>query len=172
MDILYIKPVAEMQTEGRMLTGIEVEIDTVIIFKDYGYHPIGFYLASQQNTFFGHLFDAFPKYFDQTEYQSVGRYMLDSLFPDEQTIRIKCQDSHICDVPSKTVYPYKPKEILFFYHSKLPFFIRSTTIGIHWFNGAKLSKKFNNKYTDNKKISWFDAIKSQVFNNIKFVENL
>jgi len=146
MDILYVKPLSNIKVENRMMIGNIKAIDTVIVFKDYGYHPIGFYLSSGSNPFFQLISENAIKNFDSKEYQSVGRLLLDKLYPDYNTISHHHSNLNILDMTSSTIYPFSPRLINLIFNMNAKQFVRKETIGIHWYNGSKISKDFNNTY--------------------------
>jgi hypothetical protein len=150
MDILYFKPISAIRTSRRMIVGNSKEIDTCIIFKDYGYHPIGFYLSSEKNPFFAKIFKETSYHFNPLDYQSVGKNLLNKLYPSVSSIKCQFPELNICDLAAKTVYPYRPREIQLIFNYNIKLLITKETIGIHWYNGSKISKDFNNNYQINK----------------------
>jgi len=86
------------------------------------------------------------KNFDSKEYQSVGRLLLDKLYPDYNTISHHHSNLNILDMTSSTIYPFSPRLINLIFNMNAKQFVRKETIGIHWYNGSKISKDFNNTY--------------------------
>ena len=156
MDILYIKPLSELISDGRMINGDESEIDTAIIFQDLGYHPIGFYLSSPNNLFFAKIFEESKDSFSETDYQSVGAHLLNRIYPNIDAIRSILPMLNIVDLKAKTVYPYLPNEInkifsnSFFERIRFKRNITDDTIGIHWYNGSNISKQYMIDYENDK----------------------
>lgn len=168
MDILFIKPMSKINFNKRMITGKLEELDTMIIFKDLGYHPIAFYLASSNNDFFRLIFEKSKLSLDMYEYQSVGSYLLGNLYPTVEEIKKQFPKLNIADVSSKTVYSFLPRDVKKIFKKQKLKYIYEDTIGVHWYNGHKIAKQFLNDFDRNR-----DLLKPcTILELIKYVEDL
>ncbi len=168
MDILFIKPLSTINVERKMLTGESNKVDTMIIFKDLGYHPIAFYLASRDNDFFKLIFEKSISSLNMYEYQSIGSYLLGKIYPSVKEIQKLFPGSNIADISVNTVYSFLPRDVKkIFYKNKMKY-IYEETIGVHWYNGHKIAKQFLNEFDKNR-----SAIKPcTILELIEYIEKL
>lgn len=133
-DILYIKPIIDLDLKNE---------DTIICFNG-NVHIIGFYLSSPNNEFFKNILKHINKDFDKTNYQSIGSTLLTSLYPNINKIN-DLGINHL-NLSMDCLYPYKDYEISKLFSQNDISNITEKTIGIHWYNGSRISKLFNNSF--------------------------
>jgi len=132
MDILYIKPLKVLDLND--------DIKTVICYGKYQY-IIGFLLSSGNNEFFSALKNNTKSHLDPIDYQSIGSKLMNSTHRFVQSDSIYNMDMNI-------MYSYDHMNIFTLFESEDISSIKENTIGIHWYNGADVSKNFNNKYSE------------------------
>lgn len=133
----------------------------------YDYYPIGLFISIPNNTFFGFIKSKCIENYDPLEYQSIGAVMFSKLFPTQEDC-YKIDNVKICDYcyylpwAWNELYEFYDKEYL---NNKLP----DNNIGIHWFNGADMSKDYANKL--NKRLNNFYIecyLDTKIYNFIKY----
>ena len=102
---------------------------------------LDFYYQKKNNSFFGVLKRNVMNYLDVGNYQSIGSNMLNS-------IHNYIQSDLIYNIGEDVMYSYNHITIDNLFNSKDTSLISDSTIGVHWYNGADVSKKFNNKYSE------------------------
>lgn len=138
-DILYVKPVE--------LAG------TYVHYNEYP--AVGFYVAEPKQQVFADVFDRawdlYNRNFTST-YQALGSEVWRDMFGSFEGV--KSRYPNVQSLSDAVVYPYTPEQIeeLFFGDTN-----RTTpeTIGIHWYNGHELAKRYQNdfdKYKNNKSL--------------------
>jgi GT2 family glycosyltransferase len=163
MDILYIKPIDQLKLEGTLLTGTLNEIDSVIVFDGF-HHIIGFYLTKPKTGLFSTIFEQSKLRLNINEYQSVGSRLLMRMYPTTSELIKKHPNLKVCNLPMEVVYPYNDSKINQMFNSTDMSLITDRTIGLHWYNGSEISKKFNNTYDPkNKNI---DNILTMLIDNV------
>ena len=155
MDILYVRPISDIDTNNTMIIGESPKIDTSLCIRkvfdqnlrfSLDVHIIGFHLASKDNVVFKHICNHMLSKFNPKEYQSIGSRMLMSLFPNPSTLQHLFPMNNICNLPSDVVYPYSDTQIDMIFHSTNTNLMSSRTIGVHWFNCSPITKNFINQY--------------------------
>jgi len=145
MDVLYIKPLEELELEGTLLTGTLDEIETVVVFDGY-HHIIGFYLTKPNVGLFKTIFEESKVRLNIREYQSVGSSLLMRMYPTTNVLVQKNPSLKICNLPMDIIYPYNDSKINQLFNSDDMSLLTNRTVGIHWYNGSHISKEFNNNY--------------------------
>ncbi|BCS83206.1 putative glycosyltransferase [Cotonvirus japonicus] len=146
-DVLYIKKITGKLFETSCRNCEIKDIEQGIYYFDSVF-PIGLLMASKNNIFFKKCCENSLKYYNTDNYQSIGACMWNSLFKDGDNVLNTYKNT--CILSEKTVYPYKWNGIQEFFDTenaienekKYYDLINSDTVGIHWFNGAEVGKKF------------------------------
>lgn len=142
MDILYIKPLT--------LDGF----DTAMSYDGH-HHLIGFFITKPQQKIFADIFNEAQSQVNSRGggYQFLGSRMLKKMFADFHVIRQSYPESKIINVD--VVYPYSSdapdiQEMFFGSDDRTA----EETIGIHWYNGSPIAKKYQNnpKFMDNQSV--------------------
>lgn len=106
------------------------------------YYPVGFFISVPNNNFFKYLMDSSASTYNPKNYQSIGANMLLKLFPNDNSIHNNRNFSDSIQVCNHEYYlPWAWNELDELYlkeHNVLP----TNNIGIHWFNGSSISKKY------------------------------
>lgn len=138
-DVLYTAP----------LSNIDITDEDTIICTINNIHIIGFYLSKPNNHFFKNLLDNCNNFFDEKQYQSIGSSMLNQLYPDLTSITTKHPELVVKNLHKNVIYPFYHDEIeMIFIQSRLDK-ITKETVGVHWYNGTRLSKIFNFTFLPN-----------------------
>lgn len=139
MDVLYIKPISNFIDKN--------DFDTYICCGEHG-HLIGFLLSKPENEFFKTVSKSTHEHFNMYDYQSIGAKILNKHYPCDNVYE---PESKILNIPMEIVYPMDHSTIDKIFNSVNLDMIKDDTIGVHWFNGSDISKKFNNDYNPNEK---------------------
>ena len=133
-----------------MVTGIVEEVSTVLVFDGY-HHIIGFYLSEPNNKFFGNILEKSKTSLSLVGYQSVGSRLLMKMYPNLDVVGFS--HNNVANLPMDVVYPIIPSHKTIhdlFNNSNMGDYFTNNTIGVHWFNGDKLSKEYLNNFTSTK----------------------
>jgi hypothetical protein len=133
MDILYIKPLSELN--------IPDDKETVICYGPEK-HIIGFLMSKPNNEFFNKVLFHVRDNFDPSDYQSIGSKLLNR-YHDEAIHR---SDVHNLSVDA--FYAYNHHLINKIFNDTDLSLITNETIGIHWYNGSAISKMFTNIFDE------------------------
>jgi hypothetical protein len=139
IDILYTAPISNINISDE---------DTVICLYN-NIHIIGFYLSKPKNEFFKNILENCDKYFDETKYQCIGSSMLNDIYPNMETIEKSHENLKIKNLAIHTVYPFYHDEVNMIFNEKRLDKVRKDTIGVHWYNGTRVSKFFNFNFSPN-----------------------
>jgi mannosyltransferase OCH1-like enzyme len=143
MDILYIKPINELNLTGNMLRGDIINTDTIITYDGFN-HIIGFFLTKPKTRFFLDIFNMSKVSLNTQQYQSIGSTMLKTMFYDINTLINRYPDINFANLPMDYIYPYNDSNINIIFNENNLEKINKNTIGIHWYNGSEISKNFLN----------------------------
>ncbi|QKF93572.1 dTDP-6-deoxy-L-lyxo-4-hexulose reductase [Fadolivirus algeromassiliense] len=149
MDIIYIKPIDQMFSSTLQVYGDINMIDTVIAFYN-NYYSIGLLMSKQDNPYFIELVNNANKYLNLTKYQSIGSELLLKLYKNPSLIKNKYKQLNIITLDKYVYLPYDWNKINEIFLLSLPQNIKDHTIGIHWFNGSKISVMYENMIEENK----------------------
>ncbi len=150
-DILFFKPISKLsQFVSFEIVGDPENINTILcpVIKDHKlkYHTIGLLMSSASNKFFSDLAHNCSKYLDISQYQSIGVTMLNKLFPSIAEIKNQYgTDINVLVLPHSCYLPFEWNETKFIFEELCPTPIMDHTIGLHWFNGHRDAKEFQNK---------------------------
>lgn len=145
MDILYIKPINDIIIEE--VYGDKDNINTVIDFHEH--FSIGFLLSSPNNDFFLNLVSQCLTNYDSTNYQTFGKVLIGKLYKNIIDVKNKYPNLNILNINHDTYLPIKWNEINNIFYNDYSDRITNYAIGIHWFNGSSISKKFQNEFYSN-----------------------
>ena len=152
------------------------------------YYPIGLFLTKRNNEFFNYINNKLINFYDKTNYQSLGSHMFIKLFPYTK-LRCNCEASwcggnkyYYKDLDSLDIFknlkvcneeyylPIHYNEIDKLYNKNLELNLNNN-IGIHWFNGNKISKNYLNYLNNfdynlnNKKLNTINNYILKYYNN-------
>lgn len=142
MDILYIKPFNEIIIDN--VYGDKNNIDTGVCY--HGHASIGLLFSSANNAFYLDLVNKCISNYDPTNYQTFGQVLLQKLYKNVNDIKTKFPKLNIININESTYLPIKWNEIDNIFYNSRDDKINNYTIGIHWFNGSPISKKFQNDF--------------------------
>jgi hypothetical protein len=137
MDILYFNPI----TNASFNIPKNSNIDTTVCICDYG-HSIGFMLSSANNIYYRYLWEMSLKYWDDSNYQSIGATLLNRNFPNVETATNKFPNLKTINISMDTVYAYNASNIKSIFKSKQLDLFTSNSVGLHWYAGHPLAGKF------------------------------
>lgn len=140
-DILYYRSIDNLQINYK-----NNSIDTVFcINKSPLYHFIGFLLASEKNVIYQKLYNNIENYFDKTEYQCIGTKMYTKIYPNMYNIKHQFSSNNPVNLYKDSVYPYTSDEINKIYSTTNQLLYDPKNIGIHWFGGHPITRRFLEK---------------------------
>jgi len=145
MDILWLKPFDVFKKLKRY--------DVSLSCFD-NYFSIGLLAATPGNLFFARVLEAALENYDKKEYQCLGVNVLYKIFNcwwNEPKLFEKVTQLfprlRYFDIPKNWIYPARCFEMNFIFDSKIR--LPDDCIGIHWYAGAEISQKWNNRLTEN-----------------------
>ena len=144
MDILFIKPMNELNLTGNIIKGDFDSIEVVISYAE-GLFSTGLLISAPESKFFKLLFDELLKNFNPQVYQSATNNLYPRLFGDLNGIIQKFPDLYFANLSMDIVYPYKWYEMhILFTQNDINKITDKKTIGIHWYNGHPVTETFLN----------------------------
>ena len=147
MDVLFIKPMNELNLEGNIINGNSDNIEVAISYTVegyFGYFSTGLLMSAPESKFFKLLFDELLKNFNPEVYQSATNNLYPRLFGDLNGIAKKFPDLHFANLSMDIIYPYKWHEMHILFEQNDIRNITDKTIGIHWYNGHPTTETFLN----------------------------
>lgn len=145
MDIIYLKPIDDIVVRNAN-DEIITDFDIIIQYNSqHRYYPIGFFMSKPDVNFFNNLHKHANKFLNVNDYQCVGSTLVGSLHPSIQTI------DNVGLTRFSDLYPFLPvpSELSkLFYQDTI---LDDSVFGIHWYNGAEMSRQYINNgiYYDN-----------------------
>ena len=113
----------------------------------YYYYPVGLFLSVPKSPFFKLILNSCKKFYDKTNYQSIGADMFakilgrDLINCEKKLKDLNCNAS-VCT--RQNIYlPIQWHEINKVYDN-MTYNLSNENVGIHWFNGATVSKNYIN----------------------------
>jgi len=145
MDLMFFKPISDMYINQKTNEKAETLIS---LHPTYG-HSVGFMLSAPNNTYYAHILKTAVDNFNPKEYQSIGVHLLNKDFPSVNSIekRFPEQKGKVKDIPVTTVYAYDALVIPTIYNYKDMRRYTQHSIGLHWYAGHHLAKKYINTVT-------------------------
>lgn len=132
MDVLYLKPVEEVEFSHMPAPD---EVEGAVCWsgnrKGKEHHKIGFLIGTEGSRFWQKVFDTAWERIHETvisEYQQLGRGMLDEHFPWEENGRM-------ANVLNRSVYPLRTTILSRLYQDGVPMNAVKKAVGIHWYAG-------------------------------------
>ena len=132
-DILFFRPITPSLLRLRR--------HDIGIFKYEEHIAIGFIFSHPNNPIFKYLTTAIAILLDRnsaSEYQSIGSRLWDRL------MALPIIQSHIQLLPNYICYSYTASQVHSLYYSNKDITLQDT-IGIHWYNGSPLTKRYINQ---------------------------
>lgn len=154
-DVLYIRPLDKLLKE-----------DFDFTVSHHAYSSVAFYVTKPNQKLFKDTLETAKDLIERNQndlYQALASEIFNKKYGDFNALEADYPDSKIINLPDEIVYPYSPAtdykgkfssdiEEMFFGDNDLT---TKNTIGIHWFNGHPLAKKYQNnfdEYRNNKSI--------------------
>jgi hypothetical protein len=151
LDILYIKNINSLITENfdNLICNYHLNPDGY----DINVFPVGFFCSKNKTKYFKSIIDDVFNFYNKNIYQSVGSLMLLSKFGKISNLdKLYEEDNKI--VTDDFYMPYlwydEDIDILFGNYDQSNVKNLSNTLGIHWFNGSKKTKKYLETYEKEK----------------------
>lgn len=129
IDILYFRPMTVWNRNC-----LSFRDSTGFVARGDEYHRIGFLLSAPDNPFFRFLHDMSLRRIDRLRYQSIGSEMLDKFFPSIGLIQKRYPT--MANIDDSTVYFFDNICIYYCFFGNGIDFIRSDSVGLHWYAGA------------------------------------
>jgi hypothetical protein len=158
-DILFLKPLDDdtILSNSQTYYGCQDSINLVISYFN-NYYSIGFIATTPNHPFCKTLLQNIKKHFNPNEYQSIGNLLIKKIFKTPNLITKAFPPVNILIIPEHYYLPYKYNEIEKIFNTSVLKNIKNDTIGIHWFNGSDITRKFIIQNNYNIKNSIFDFI--------------
>lgn len=134
-DIIYIKNIENIFTHDNESIAFRCKLNKSI------YHPVGFFISKKESNFFKHINDNQLQNMNNKTYQSIGATLLNKLCPNSE-------NNYNVIFLDNTYYLYFQgctRDITNLF-TKLNTNFPNETVGIHWFNGSDISKKYINNF--------------------------
>lgn len=146
-DVLYVGSMDRLNVEQNMINGSSKYLDMGMITpkNDLSVYVIGFLLSRPNNEFFKLLKDNTNSKYNPDQYQCLGCNLIKSQFAKVTDIASSFSSLNISNIDFNVIYPYD-WAILALFEKTEPSIIKENTIGIHWFNGTDMAKRFQNDF--------------------------
>ena len=146
-DVLFIKPLNELNLGGRIIHGDFETLEAVISYDTVeGYFSTGIIMGAPNTEFFKTLLKQLHKSFNPKIYMSATNLLYPQLFKNIQGIQKVFPKLYYANLGMDIFYPYRWNEMETLFESNKGLEkITSKVIGIHWFNGSPVTEKFLNK---------------------------
>ncbi len=145
MDVMFFKPISNMYINQQDNS----EATTLIcLHPKYG-HSVGFMLSAPNNKYYANILQKAKKSFNPIDYQSIGVNLLNVDFKTIDSIEKKFSNlkGKVKNIPVTTVYGYDALVIPTIYNYSDMSRYTSNSIGLHWYAGHHLAKKYINSIT-------------------------
>ena len=162
MDILFIKPMKELDLKDDIIKGDVSSIEAVISCcgtRGYCFFSTGLLIGAPESKFFKLLFDELLKNFNPLDYQSATNKLYPKLFGDANGIAEKFPDLHFANINIDIIYPYKWNQMDVLFTQNNIQYIINKTIGVHWYNGSTTTETFLNNENYEEQVSINTIIK-------------
>lgn len=145
LDIVYIKNINDLVTDT---------FDNIICkfnFLKSTIFPVGFFCSKKRTKYFKSIIDKIFDFYDKNRYQCLGSEMLSSRFNGVELTKLYGEKNKIVDDSFYMPYLWLDEDInvLFKDFDKENTKNLSQTLGIHWFNGSNITKKYIEIYEKN-----------------------
>lgn len=154
-DVLYFKPMNDLYFNNDN----NKNKDSFICYTKY--YSIGFMMASGQSEFFSVLLHKALDYFNVKDYQSIGSHLYKKVFPDTSHIK-----DDFLNMKMETVYPIISNVCDKIFEGDYMNMIKEGTIGVHWYAGAQIAKKYENEIT-HENIHKYNNVIGQLIKGVK-----
>ena len=133
------------------------------------YYPIGFFCCKRNSAFFEFLIKKSKQYYNKDYYQSIGATMINNLIEKNE---IDISNSIFLDNTYYLPFHFNQLDKIFKLENSN---VHNNTFGVHWFNGSKESKIYQNTLSErihNFKITCFiDKLINEYIKNIEYLAN-
>jgi mannosyltransferase OCH1-like enzyme len=144
-DVLYIKPMKDIVIPNPEVYGDSKNINTCFsYFKNH--YSIGFLMSTPGNIFFKKLMDNCCNFYDKKHYECLGISMWHKLYATPTDIIKSLPSINLLLLPEPFYLPYDYNNMDLIFHKTDTTKIKLYTVGIHWFYGHMVSRKFVNEY--------------------------
>ena len=124
----------------------------VILYKYSGVYPVGLFLCNRNNSVFDVILKNIESFYNRESYQCLGSNMIRCLFASKNakqiTLQMKLSELHIDNADCYLPFKWNEYELLYNNNTSLKketYKNNKNIVGIHWFNGGKKSKQYNNR---------------------------
>jgi mannosyltransferase OCH1-like enzyme len=151
-DVVYIKSLNNINYNNFKHYGDSKDINFAISYISNGnnpYYSIGFIVSSPKNTIFKVLMEKAKNNINTKDYQSIGCVLVKEVLGNSpEKIKLQYKDVNTLIFTDNFYVPYNPNDIKSIYDTK-QIKITANTVGVHWYNGSPISRKFENKLERN-----------------------
>ena len=142
-DILYTAPMDNLNFNNEA----NQNLDTGVCMYPSNIHSIGFLLSSMENTLFKKVHQLALRYFNPSNYQSIGSNILNAEFMGMQRIKDTTPNCSPINIPMDVVYKINAYNIQDFWITSSEPWNDPNVIGLHWYAGHPMSQEWDSKIT-------------------------
>ena len=151
-DIIYFRSVNEIDMINQTVTTKDKEIDFSVCYdfnapSEYKY-SIGFLIAKKECQFYKKILKLAKENFNETDYQGAGASIFNYEYPSLTKLYLTEKESNIWNTSMDILYAYDSLKIEYIYKSGDLRFFTSNSIGIHWYYGSDITKKYINNFEE------------------------
>jgi mannosyltransferase OCH1-like enzyme len=153
-DIIYFRSLKEINMANQMVTEKNKEIDFSICYDFNNIskykHSIGFLMAVKECNFYKNILQAAIKNFNEYDYQGAGSQILNEKYANFINLYFEEKNSNIWNMSMDILYAYNSDRIKEIYESQDLRFFTQNSIGIHFYYGSEITKKFIQNFEEKK----------------------
>lgn len=157
-DIIYFRKINEINMRNQITTTKKENIDFSVCYNFNNPSPhkysIGFLMAKQDCKFYNKILEKAKENFKKEDYQGAGSQIFNINYPNLINLYESEKESNIWNTSMDILYAYDSYKINLIYNSNELKFFTQNSIGLHFYYGSSLTKRFieeleNNKVTEN-----------------------
>jgi len=149
-DIIYFRSIEEINMTNQTVTTKNKEIDFSVCYdfnvtSEHKY-SIGFLTAKKECQFYKKILKLAKENFNKTDYQGAGASIFNHEYPGLAKLYLTQKESNIWNTSMDILYAYDSLKIEYIYKSNDLRFFTPNSIGVHWYYGSHITKKYINNF--------------------------
>lgn len=149
-DIIYFRSINEINMTNQIVTTKNKEIDFSVCYdfnnpSEYKY-SIGFLIAKKECQFYKKILKLTKENFNEIDYQGAGSSIFNYKYPSLTKLYLSEKESNIWNTSMDILYAYDSCKIEYIYKSDDLRYFTSNSIGLHWYYGCHITKKYINNF--------------------------